>query len=488
MTAYTWKPIEDLPESWPELASSELAGLAQVWSEQQARLEKLEGVQQFNERLRREWSIETGIIENLYSIDRGTTALLIDKGLEASLIGHGATDIPADLVVAILRDQADALEGVFDFVSQRRPLSTAYIKELHAAITRHQPTVRGLDSQGRLREIELIRGDYKQWPNNPTRVVNRLLHEYCPPEHVAAEMDRLIRMYLAHEHAQAPPEVEAAWLHHRFTQIHPFQDGNGRIARLLASLVFLRARGFPLLITRDLRERYITACEQADLGELGPMVTLFAEAQKQTFIKVLSISESVLNEQASVPQMVAAVTERLHAKKIPVEQEKRSIFATANELAQDVRRRLQEVADGLTPSLCDLDPTYSAHVLMSDPSDDFWHKSQIIAVAKVLQYYADTDTFRASVRLKIMESRQVDLVVAFHSLGYEFSGVVAASAYLEYRQRAAEDEISVEGPYALCDQVFQFAYSESKDKVIARFGGWIERVILAGLDQWRRSL
>jgi len=25
---------------------------------------------------------------------------------------------------------------------------------------------------------------------------------------------------------QCPPEIEAAWLHHRFTQIHPFQDGN----------------------------------------------------------------------------------------------------------------------------------------------------------------------------------------------------------------------------------------------------------------------
>ena len=33
-------------------------------------------------------------------------------------------------------------------------------------------------------------------------------------------------------------EIEATWLHHRFTQIHPFQDGNGRVARALASLVF----------------------------------------------------------------------------------------------------------------------------------------------------------------------------------------------------------------------------------------------------------
>ncbi|HEY3415511.1 MAG TPA: Fic family protein, partial [Armatimonadota bacterium] len=161
MIAYHWKPIDDLPTDWPTLVSSELDGLINVWTEQQNRLEKLEGVKLFNQRLLREWSIETGIIENLYSIDRGTTALLIDKGLEANLIEFGTTDRPAEQVIAILRDQHDALEGLFDFISQRRKLSTAYIKELHAALTRHQITVIGINGCGRRQEIELLRGEYK---------------------------------------------------------------------------------------------------------------------------------------------------------------------------------------------------------------------------------------------------------------------------------------------------------------------------------------
>ena len=48
-----------------------------------------------------------------------------------------------------------------------------------------------------------------------------------------------------------PVEVEAAWLHHRFTQIHPYQDGNGRVARALASLLFIKAGWFPVVVTRD---------------------------------------------------------------------------------------------------------------------------------------------------------------------------------------------------------------------------------------------
>jgi Fic family protein len=49
--------------------------------------------------------------------------------------------------------------------------------------------------------------------------------------------------------------VQAAWLHHRFTQIHPFADGNGQVARAIASLVFIEAGWFPLILKRDELDR-----------------------------------------------------------------------------------------------------------------------------------------------------------------------------------------------------------------------------------------
>src|SRR5205085_5905426 len=137
--------------------------------------------------------------------------------------------------------------GLFDFVTRRRELSNSYIKELHQALTRHQETVQAINGLGQSVEIPLVRGQWKQLPNNPIRPDGEL-HEYCPPEHVAAEMDRLIELHREHLQRGIPPEIEAAWLHQRSTQIHPFQDGNGRIARSLASLVFLRSGWFPLVI------------------------------------------------------------------------------------------------------------------------------------------------------------------------------------------------------------------------------------------------
>ena len=101
-------------------------------------------------------------------------------------------------------------------------------------------------------------------------------------------MDRLIEYHRGHE--SVAPEVEAAWLHHRFTQIHPFQDGNGRIARALATLVFVKAGWFPLVVRNEGRARYLDALERADAGDLSELVKLFASRQKDELLEALSIA------------------------------------------------------------------------------------------------------------------------------------------------------------------------------------------------------
>ena len=489
MTAsYKWKPVEDLPEEWQNLSSTELGSLASIWQEQSARIQKRDALKQFNERLSREWAIETGIIENLYSIDRGITQLLIEKGIEASLIPHGTTDKPAEQIVLILRDQEEVLEGLFDFVTQRRDLSTSYIKELHQALTRHQETVEAINGLGRLTEVPLERGAWKKQPNNPTRPSGEI-HEYCPPEHVAAEMDRLVDMHLQHFEKGVPPEVEAAWLHHRFTQIHPFQDGNGRMARALASLVFLRFGWFPLVIHRDAREEYISALEAADTGDLSPLVQLFAKIQKREFLKALSLSESVLREPSPLRQVISLATDRLKARKrLDFEQMQHKAFVLSRHLEEFTKARLDSISLELNSSLQALDNHYFAIAQQSDESNEFWFKKQIVETARKLDYYADTRTYSSWVRLKIKEDRQTEIVFSVHALGVEFFGIMAVSAFMEYRDRSEASETSVDGPHILSEDVFQFSYKESEQLVLGRFQQWLSDVLLTGLDQWRRQL
>lgn len=277
---HAWRPVEDLPGDWHRLVDAGLQELAQHWRGIREEMGAQQAIVAFSERLRREWAIETGLIERVYALTRGITEALIERGIREELIPSSATDRDPALVFDMIQDHAAAVDGLFDFVERERRLSTSYVKELHAVLLAHQETASARDIFGRRVEMPLVRGDYKRRPNNPVRIDGRV-HEYCPPEQVAPEMDRLIEMHLEHAEMGVPPEVEAAWLHHRFVAIHPFQDGNGRVARALATLVMIRAGWFPLVVTDAGRGDYIDALEEADEGDLGPLVGLFAGIQRR---------------------------------------------------------------------------------------------------------------------------------------------------------------------------------------------------------------
>ena len=187
-----WQPIQDLPDNWEDLANTELPPLVTVWNEQAERLRDSGEFKNFMEKLHREIAIETGIIERLYTLDRGITRLLIEQGINESLIPHGATDRPVGQVIALIQDQEAAVEGLFDFVGGQRSLSNFYIKQLHQLLTQNQRSTEALiPSTGEIISVPLISGDWKQRPNNPVRQ-DGSVYEYCPPEQVASEMDRLI--------------------------------------------------------------------------------------------------------------------------------------------------------------------------------------------------------------------------------------------------------------------------------------------------------
>lgn len=72
-----WAPITDLEGIGENLASQELASLRGVWREQRDLLQADGLLDRYTERLSRNWAIETGILERLYTLDRGVTTLML---------------------------------------------------------------------------------------------------------------------------------------------------------------------------------------------------------------------------------------------------------------------------------------------------------------------------------------------------------------------------------------------------------------------------
>ena len=482
--SHRWKPIEDVPEDHAKLANIELPTLLDVWLEQKEGLETLDAVTDFNEQLLRRWAIETGLIERLYVLDRGVTQLLVERGLHASLIAHDSTNGDPDRVMAMIRDQHRAVEGLFDFVTSKRELSTSYIKQLHATITASQATTTAVNPLGQPLTVPLRRGDYKRRPNNPT-TADGSVHEYCPPEQVASEMDRLITMHLAHEAKGVAPEVQAAWLHHRFAQIHPFEDGNGRVARALATLILLRAEWLPLVVTNDRREVYLNALNAADRGSLAPLVDLFAKIEKEAFLQALSVARDVIQQHQRVDHVIAAWQDDLRQRRRELRQERETAKETAWRLQRLTLDRLAELREKLETQLTPLAmPGEEFRFFVGSNSEGDrvdWFRYQLISTAKELRYYANLQAFHAWARLVVHTLAKAEILVSFHAVGHEYNGVLVGSASFYEKQQVDDNLMHAATVHALSDEVFQFNYKEPPSEVEQRFARWIDPVLVKGL-------
>ncbi len=223
---------------------------------------------------RRAFAIETGQIEGLYQLRKGVTETLIAEGFDGVRGAHSVTDIDDTTLKGLLQDQEAALEMLFAHVKDDRPLTPSAIKEWHALLTRHQESATGITPSGQRVEIPLRRGAWKIRPNNPRRM-DGFVHEYCPPVQVESEMEQFLAFHDGHKDFNLAPEVEAAWLHHEFVRIHPFQDGNGRISRLLMAFAYAKAGEFPPVIPAENKGAYINALESADEGGFRDLVDYF---------------------------------------------------------------------------------------------------------------------------------------------------------------------------------------------------------------------
>lgn len=134
------------------------------------------------------------------------------------------------------------IDLIIDHATER-PTET-FIKELHR-------TLKNGTSDARRSWFAV--GDYKRLPNEVGGM------ETTPPEHVHAEMKALLTSYNGKKNKTLEDIID---LHHRFETIHPFQDGNGRVGRLLMFKECLAMGEVPFIITDDLKMFYYRGLQQ----------------------------------------------------------------------------------------------------------------------------------------------------------------------------------------------------------------------------------
>ncbi len=486
---HNWSPIDDLPDDWrTSLADPQTESLVVAWLEQAEELRQKDLYKKFLTKLQRQWAIETGVIENLYRLSEGTTLTLIEKGLDASLISHEETDQDPNEVVAKITDQHHAIMGLYQFVGGERSLGTSYIKELHQVLTAHQDTYIARDTLGNTVERELPKGQWKKF-NNHVEHPDGTRFEYCPYEHIAHEMDNLVAMHEEHNRIGVPPEVEAAWLHHRFILVHPFVDGNGRVARCLATLVLLKAFWLPLVVTRHDRADYIDALRNADNGDLSHLVQFVSKLQRKAIREALSLTEEVIHEASALDSILSAVKQKYDKRRAEQTEKMEQAKATADSLQLLAHKRLDEIATAVSQTIQDEGRDFLAYATEGKRNSDkaTFNYIQIINCAKQLGYFANLPYFQAWSALVIQTDYRTEILFSIHGIGHG-AGVLGCSPMIYQKQQTESGENIAADVTPLADEPFEFTFTEDPANVQQRFRKWLDDCTFAGLERWKATV
>lgn len=434
-----WKYLS-FSENWYSLDTSILDEIAPSWfSRREKLLANSREYEEFINRLKRRHAIETGIVERMYDIDKGVTETLINEGFLSSLISHGDTNIEKNKLLNHLRDHLEAVDFVFDIVKENRPLTKGFICELHQLTTRNQDSAEGRDQFGNRTQIPLIKGRFKERENNPTREDGTIIM-YCPPEHVEAEMDRLIEIYNDLVEKKIHPLIIAAWVHHAFTTIHPFQDGNGRVVRLIASLILIKYDYFPITVLREeAKKKYIEALEKADNGEPQKLISYFAEIQRRNIEEALNIREVSNTSLTEVTNIFKQkIQNKQKEQKLQYErnlsERRMQIFEYCSEFLNTYKDKLADEFGGSVGF-------YIGSGKPNDSTRQRYYYEQIVSYAIRHDYffnrYLPKSYFIFGIDLH--DGKKYELGISIHHYGYDNS-VIAIGAFLEYKGVLSEDE------------------------------------------------
>jgi Fic family protein len=230
-------------------------------------------------------AVDTGALEGLYEVDRGFTFTV---AREAALWEVTVQKEKGDKVLGYIKAQLEAYEYILDIATKQTPLTEKAIRELHEVMCRNQDTYQVYTLVGP-QERKLSKGQYKVDPNH---VLGRdgEYHAYAPVDGTPMEMRRFVLELQSDVFQQAHPVLQASYAHYAFVLIHPFADGNGRVARALASIYTYRDQSVPILILSEEREGYLNALADADAGNYQPFVDFTLE---RTLNSIQLFSDSI---------------------------------------------------------------------------------------------------------------------------------------------------------------------------------------------------
>lgn len=302
-----------------------------------------------------------------------------------------------------------------------------------------------IDGQPTRRKIKV--GQYKEQPNS-VQLSNGEMFHYASPAETPIKMGELIQWYRDEEEKQElHPVALAAMLHYRFVCIHPFDDGNGRISRLLMNYVLLKASLPPIVIKSSEKKNYLQALHMADTGDLNFFTDYIAGQQlwsMELYIKAAK-GESV-DEPGDLDRKLEALKKKLrYTEEVQKEKSDKVVYECIEKSLIPFFMSLGLQLDRFDSFFRAKDQYYKISFYIDKPYQTTRTFSEFVSNVTTIKNY-NSFTFRRSwmeFRTNTNKAVVIDVQVNFHPLVYE---IICEDANVKidklYHEELSGDEVA----------------------------------------------
>lgn len=257
--------------------------------------------------------LETSALEGIITVVSTVIPGLVYSGFErlpgGRLLAHNSAVQDQCTAIGILQDARKALDAALAlFVSDAATLDAATVCRLHRLLMRHSRVVQMATGHGEFINYTNI-GQTRQTTRTNVAATLRIQHvkvQFCPYDEVDAELDVFCDRYNALLQQDVCPFAAAAWISHVFVTIHPFEDGNGRLSRILASIPLLRQGLPPLCIPPSYKDAYNVTLNNIRANRDGDFTSLMKNLYSGTKASLEKLQAIVTSQRRDVETAAAS--------------------------------------------------------------------------------------------------------------------------------------------------------------------------------------
>jgi len=215
----------------------------------------------------------------------------------------------------------DAINLIIDVIKQKRPLTEVFIRNLHEILLKQPYYVNAITSDGKPTKKLILIGNYKKTPNHVKTTTGEIFR-FATVEETPSKMFDLLNWYHNKiKSQQISPILIASEFHYKFIRIHPFDDGNGRLARILMNFILMQFGYPPVIIKTEDKERYYTVLRLADAGNIHPFIEYITSNLIQSLkLMIKGAKGENIEEPDDVEKEVTLLEQKLNSVSKPLKQ------------------------------------------------------------------------------------------------------------------------------------------------------------------------